>query len=322
MPHEPAHASDRIDAVITWVDGADPFHAARRTAHMVDAPANENGVNPHRWACSDELVYCLNSIAQNAPWIGRIWIVTDGQHPPLDRVAPAIMDRIEIIDHEVLFAGHEAVLPTFNSMTIESMIWRIPDLAERFVYFNDDVFLVGPITPADVFCGMMPVLRGKWVDLSALLADPARRHDPAALNGFAQINAAALLGYGAKRLFAGAHVVHPMRRSVLAAMYARFYPEFVANIAHRFREIEQFLPQTLHNHACIAAGACVLETAPDYLHLRSGAVLDLPLPDVRRYLRRALRSDIKFLCVNDLPQLEAAMPDTRHWIERAISAAA
>jgi hypothetical protein len=31
---------------------------------------------------------------------------------------------------------------------------------------------------------------------------------------------------------------------------------------------------------------------------------------------------MKFLCINDLPRLEAMLPDTRHWIEQAISEAA
>ncbi len=320
MLHDIVPAVDRIDAVITWVDGADPAHAARRSAHMIKKPANENGTNPHRWACSNELLYCLSSIANHAPWIGRILIVTDSQCPDLSGVPDSISGRIEIIDHAVLFAGHEAALPTFNSMTIESMIWRIPGLSERLIYFNDDVFLAGPIAPSDVFAGMAPVLRGKWVDLSGLLRDPARRHDPVALNGFAQINAAALLGYDATRLFAGAHVVHPMRRSVLATLFQRYNGAFLANIGHKFRDIGQFLPQTLHNHACIAANDCVLQTVADHLHLRSGAVLDLPLADVRRYLKTALRPEIKFLCVNDLQQVEAAIPDTRRWIERAIAA--
>ncbi len=322
MSHDLTPALDRIDAVITWVDGAEPAHAERRRAHMASAAANENGTNPHRWACNDELLYCLSSIANHAPWIGRIWIVTDAQRPDLHKVPNSIRGRISIIDHTVLFAGQEHALPTFNSMSIESMIWRIPGLSERFVYFNDDVFLSGPIAQSDVFVGMAPVLRGKWVDASALLIDPARRHDPAALNGFAQINAAALLGYAATRLFSGAHVVHPMRRSVLATLFDRHRNAFLANIAHRFRDIGQFLPQTLHNHACIAAGECVLATASDYLHLRSGAVLELPLADVRRYLQQALQPGVKFLCVNDLPQLEAVMPDTRDLIEQAIAIAA
>ena len=58
----------------------------------------------------------------------------------------------------------------------------------------------------------------------------------------------------------------------------------------------------------------------DYLHLRSGAVIDFPTEEVRAFLRRSTLPDAKFLCVNDLPQVEAVIPDTRDWIERAIGA--
>lgn len=310
----------RIDAVITWVDGDDPAHIARRLAHQPQAARNANAVNPHRWACNDELGYCLRSIANHAPWIGRIWIITDAQAPDLSGLPADLVARISIVDHLTLFAGHEAALPTFNSLAIETLLWRIPGLAERFVYFNDDVFLTGPLAPGDVFLGAAPVLRGAWVDQSAIAVDPASRDDPALLNALTQINAAALAGFGADRLFRAAHVVHPLRRSVLARLYDQHRAAFVANLGHRFRCVSQFLPQGLHNHACIAAGVAVLHPEEDHLHLRTGAVLDYPLPQVRAYLARACQPQFKFLCVNDLPQVEAAIPDTRAWIERAIAA--
>jgi hypothetical protein len=103
-------------------------------------------------------------------------------------------------------------------------------------------------------------------------------------------------------------------------LYDQHLSAFLANIDHRFRCVSQFLPQGLHNHACIAAGEAVVQTAEDHLHLRTGAVLDYPLPQVRAYLARALSPQFKFLCVNDLPQVEAVIPDTRDWIERAIAA--
>jgi hypothetical protein len=313
-------ATARIDAVITWVNGADPAHRRKREQYLAsaDAPANENGINPHRWACSDELGYCLRSIANNAPWIGRIWIVTDAQTPDLSGLAADLRTRISIVDHRALFEGHEQALPTFNSLAIETMLWRIPGLAERFIYFNDDVFLTAPLHPDDVFRGLAPVLRGKWTDFSALATDPAQRRNPALLNAFTQVNAAAMMGFGAGHLFAGAHVIHPMRRSILARLFDEHRAAFLHNIAHRFRDVGQFLPQGLHNHACIKAGLARLETAPDHRHLRTGAVIDYPLEDVRAYLRSALQPEVKFLCINDLPQLEAAIPDMRDWIERAI----
>ncbi len=310
----------RIDAVITWVDGDDPAHTAKRLAHQPHAPRHANGVNPHRWACNDELGYCLRSIANHAPWIGRIWIITDAQTPDLSRLPADLVARVRIVDHLTLFSGHESALPTFNSLAIETLLWRIPGLAEHFVYFNDDVFLTGPLAPGDVFRDGAPVLRGAWTDHSAIAADPASRDDPALLNALTQINAASLAGFGADHLFRAAHVVHPLRRSVLAGLYDQHRAAFVANLGHRFRCISQFLPQGLHNHACIAAGAAVLHTGEDHLHLRTGAVLDYPMPQVRAYLARACQPQFKFLCVNDLPQVEAAIPDTRAWIERAIAA--
>jgi hypothetical protein len=310
----------RIDAVITWVDGDDPAHIAKRQRYQPHAPHNANATNPHRWACNDELGYCLRSIANHAPWIGRIWIITDAQQPDLSRLPADLVARVRIVDHLTLFAGHEAALPTFNSLAIETLLWRIPGLAEHFVYFNDDVFLTGPLAPGDLFRDGNPVLRGAWVDQSEIAADPASREDPALLNALTQINAAALAGFGADHLFRAAHVVHPLRRSVLAGLYDQHRAAFVANLGHRFRCVSQFLPQGLHNHACIAAGAAILHTGEDHLHLRTGAVLDYPLPQVRAYLARACQPQFKFLCVNDLPQVEAAIPDTRAWIERAIAA--
>lgn len=318
--HAGARAGAVIDAVITWVDGDDPAHIAKRLVHQPQAPRHANGVNPHRWACNDELRYCLRSIANHAPWIGRIWIITDAQVPDLSGLPADLVARVRLVDHRTLFAGFEAALPTFNSLAIETLLWRVPGLAEQFVYFNDDVFLTGPLTPGDVFRDGAPVLRGAWVDQSAIAADPASRHDPALLNAHTQINAAALAGFGVDRLFRAAHVIHPLRRSVLARLFAQHHAAFVANLGHRFRCVSQFLPQGLHNHACIAAGEAVLHTEEDHLHLRTGAVLDYPLPQVRAYLARACQPQFKFLCVNDLPQVEAAIPDTRAWIERAIAA--
>jgi Stealth protein CR2, conserved region 2/Stealth protein CR1, conserved region 1 len=311
----------QIDAVITWVNGADPLHKFKRESYLAPASSvlHENGINPHRWACNDELGYCLRSIGNNAPWIRRIWIVTDDQSPDLSGIGFDLLSKIELVDHRVLFDGYAGALPTFNSLAIESMIWRIPGLSERFMYFNDDVFLTAPLQPDDVFRGAVPVLRGKWVDYSALAANPAQQSDPALFNHYTQINAAAMEQFGAAQLFASAHVVHPMCRSVFAQLFEDHEAAFIENIRHRFRDVGQFLPQGLHNHACIKAGACVVQTADDHLHLRTGALMDYSLEDVRSYLRRALLPEMKFLCVNDICQVEAAIPDARDWIERAIS---
>jgi hypothetical protein len=310
-----------IDAVITWVDGAEPAHNAKRMGYLEPAAADlhENGINPNRWACGDELSYCLRSIENNAPWIRTIHIVTDSQNPDLNHLSDYMRAKIKIVDHKEIFAGYEHILPTFNSLAIESMLWRIDGLSEHFIYFNDDVFLTAPLEPHDVFIGGNPVLRGKWVDHSGLGASPDHQSDPTLFHDFMQLNAAALLGFSPARIFASAHVVHPMRRSVFADLFARFYARFVDNIGYRFRDVSQFQPQSLHNSACILSEACVIQSKVDHLHSRTGAVEDYPLSDVRAFLRRASTQEIKFLCVNDLSQVEAVIPDARDLIEAAIA---
>lgn len=313
-----------IDAVITWVDGSDPAHRLKRDHYLTQAltPLHDNGTNPHRWVCSDELNFCVRSIANHAPWVRRIWIVTDGQIPVLAPLPPEFSRKISIVDHHEIFSGHEDALPTFNSLSIETMLWRIPELSEHFLYFNDDVFLTAPVTVADFFTEDGPVLRGKWVDLSALAASSASRDDASLLNHFNQINAAKMIGYAADHVFQSAHVVHPMHVSVMAELFETYSAECVRNAGFRFRCTEQFLPQSLHNHACLASGNAAILDTRDYLHVAVGALDQWSIDDVHAYLGRAERHDIKFLCVNDLPEVERNFPDARAWIEAAIGAAA
>ena len=314
-----------VDAVITWVDGADPAHRAKRDHYLARAraeavaPLHDNGTNPHRWVCSDELNYCVRSIANNAPWVRRIWIVTDDQTPVIARISPEFSAKISTVDHKDIFAGHANALPTFNSLSIETMLWRIPGLAEHFLYFNDDVFLTAPVAKSDFFVADGPVLRGKWTDHSDLAACGARRDEASLLNHYNQINAAQMIGYSADHVFESAHVVHPMQRSVMAELFDSNRDAFVANASYRFRDAGQFLPQSLHNHACLADGSAAILDTRDYLHVAVGATDQYSAEDVSGYLRGPARGAIKFLCVNDLPEVERSFPDARLWIEEAIA---
>lgn len=318
-----------VDAVITWVDGSDPAHKAKRDQYLAQAqalaltgavaPLHDNGTNPHRWVCSDELNYCVRSIANHAPWVRRIWIVTDDQTPVIARISPEFSAKISIVDHKEIFAGYDAALPTFNSLSIETMLWRINGLAEHFLYFNDDVFLTAPVTPSDFFGEDGPVLRGKWVDHAFLAACGTSRDDASLLNHYNQINAASMIGYSADHVFESAHVVHPMQRSVMAELFENYHDECAVNAAFRFRDAGQFLPQSLHNHACLADGNATILDTRDYLHVAVGALGQYTAADVSGYLRGPARDAIKFLCVNDLPEVERSFPDARLWIEEAIA---
>ena len=84
-----------------------------------------------------------------ASWARRIFIVTDQQVPAwLDSTDP----RIQVVDHREIFSD-PSVLPVFNSHAIESQLHHIPDLAEHYLYLNDDMLFGRPVRPELFFLG-------------------------------------------------------------------------------------------------------------------------------------------------------------------------
>ena len=82
-----------------------------------------------------------------------MFFVTCGQKPDwLDETHP----KLRLLDHREYIPAEW--LPTFHSNTIELNLHRVPDLAERFVLFNDDIFLLRPQGPENFFRRGLPVL--------------------------------------------------------------------------------------------------------------------------------------------------------------------
>ena len=126
---------DKIDFVILWVDGNDPKWKRRRA--FFSPEEKDNGSTENRFRDWGLLRYWFRGAECFAPWVNRIFFVTDGQIPPwLNREHP----RLRIVSHEEYIPPQ--YLPTFNSNVIELWLHRIPELAEQFVLFNDDMYLI------------------------------------------------------------------------------------------------------------------------------------------------------------------------------------
>ena len=139
-----------IDIVIPWVDGDDPVLAAKRRQYLTGKREDKHAdvAAATRYCDLGVIFWCIDSINIFAPFIRKIFIVTDGQDPHLEEHLTARFPKghipVEIVDHSVIFKGYEKYLPTFNSRSIEALIWRIPGLSEHFLLMNDDFFLAGP----------------------------------------------------------------------------------------------------------------------------------------------------------------------------------
>jgi len=95
---------------------------------------------------NDELKFSLRSLEKYAPWYNKIYVVVrDGQKPTWLREN----GRLEFIEHRSIIPSQ--YLPTFNSLVIESFLHKIPNLSEKYIYFNDDLFLWNKVTPSMFF---------------------------------------------------------------------------------------------------------------------------------------------------------------------------
>lgn len=137
-----------IDLVYLWVDGCNiDWQESKlywqKKLNLADSKENSTS----RYVDNQELRFSLRSVEKNAPWINKIYIVTDGSIPKwLDLTKT---DKIKIVKHEEIMP--EDALPTFNSCAIEACIYNIKGLSEHFLLANDDCFINKPIEPSFFF---------------------------------------------------------------------------------------------------------------------------------------------------------------------------
>lgn len=145
--------SDKIDFVIMWVDGNDPaWQKEKREFENKDSESTLDIDNrPQRYRDWDNLRYWFRGIEQNADWVNKIYFVTWGHIPEwLDVNHP----KLEIINHKD-FLPKEA-LPCFNANPLELNLHRIKGLSDKFVYFNDDMFIIKKVKREDFFKNGLP----------------------------------------------------------------------------------------------------------------------------------------------------------------------
>jgi len=278
--------SDPIDAVVTWVDGSDERHAVKMALELrkrnVLALGNfPGGHGRERYADSNEIKYCLYGIRRFMPWIRKIYLVTDCQVPEFlgnDEMGEL---GIELVDHQVVFRGYEWALPNFNSISIGTVLHRIPGLAGRYIYFNDDVIPVGASDPSDFFVEDQVVIRGGWaacqkygkvrtllsaVVLKGLAIVSKKVRSPHSL---AQMRAARIVGFEDK-YFHALHAPHAVRTETLRMFFKEKETLMRENIRHKFRHIDQFVAHPLAHHLEIAQGGQVERDGSDCTTINFG----------------------------------------------------
>ncbi|MGO2083605.1 Stealth CR1 domain-containing protein [Vagococcus sp.] len=139
-----------IDFVVTWVDSEDLEWLNNKKKYQ-NSTSNNNLNGDSRYRNLDTFKYWFRSIEKYAPWVNKIYLITVGHYPKWLDIEH---EKLVLVRHDEFIP--KEYLPTFNSNVIELNLHRIENLTEKFVLFNDDVFLNSSVEPEDFFKEDLP----------------------------------------------------------------------------------------------------------------------------------------------------------------------
>jgi hypothetical protein len=293
-----------VDAVITWVDGGDENHQKKILPFLSDKEIVGNKNFRTRFDQVEEIKHTVDSILKFAKFIRNIYIVTDNQIPKFLKNKDTLhkYNNVKIIDHSLIFEDQYSFLPVFNCRPIETRLYKVPNLSEHFIYFNDDMFLIKETKVEDFFVKGFPVLRGKWFKLNEdnLLKKifSSKNKKTRAGHKIAQQKGAKIIGF--KKYFKFHHTPYSLRKSTFENFFKLSPETETLNIKHRFRNYEQFTPQGLANHIEIKNKTCVLKSDYQMIYIQS---YKKPLFWLKyKLITLSKKRDKLFLCTQSLDQ--------------------
>ncbi|KAF9439045.1 Xanthine phosphoribosyltransferase 1 [Entomortierella beljakovae] len=247
-----------VDVVYTWVNGSDPKLRALKEEYQKTSPfflsvqpyiASRNNVpvdqTANRFRDMSELRYSVRSVFENAgDLFDRIHILTtrdddqtkESQVPSWLDLSKA-GDVVRLVPHDTVF-DNPPVLPSFNSLSIESQIHHIPDLTDVYLYLNDDVFLGTRMQPADVWT---PIYGFVFHMEPTLLVPPTilelQRYTLVVgeWNSLQYSNYLLSKQFGQRHRAYLAHVPHVLSKPILQEIQSIWSTEFNETSSHRFR---------------------------------------------------------------------------------------
>lgn len=270
-----------IDAVITWVDGSDLEWQKKINEYRevkIDFNKKKESV---RYNSIGEIDITIKSIIKYASFVKNIFLVTDNQTPKsfesLEKKAKENSINLILIDHKDIFKGFESYLPCFNSCSIGNMLFKIPNLAEHFIIFNDDTFLMRKTKPSDFFINGLPIVRGKWEKFHENRILRTIYHKTLIFLGIKkeiktggfkmfQQNSAKLAGM--QKYVRRFHTPVSVRKSTLENFF-RKTNILENNIKHRFRHKNQFIVSSLSEHLELKNNTCHYKSNKQLTYFRS-----------------------------------------------------
>lgn len=271
-----------------------------------------DAINETRFASNNEIYYNIASILKYVPFCRHIYIVTDQQQPQwIDEFArQGLCDtqKIRIVDHTEIFTGYEQYLPTFNTRSIESMLWNIRGLSDYFIYLNDDFFFNSVAKIEDFLQHNQLVVYGHWQSnlllkiklkyrqfLHAKFAKPVQPK-----HMIAQMLSADILGMN--QFFEIHHYPHIVDRKILRDYLLAHPQRLETQLKFKFRNVAQINPITLMNHLKVQKQQAILKPDLPLAYLKNEQTLD-------NFIIAIQNQDIKYGCIQSLDQFSQPAAD-------------
>lgn len=277
-----------IDIVFSWVDGAHLEWQRERARRMASYVVGEGDDHEARYRQLDELKYALRSVHLFAPWVRKIFVVTDSPRPEW----LAEHERVRVVRSEEFFRD-PGNLPTYNSHAVESQLHHLPGLSEHFIYSNDDMFFGRPVHPSEFFT-VGGVSRFIEAELRIGLGAPETHRS--GFENAARVNRELLRSrFGQTITRHLEHAPTPLRISVLNELEATFPEEFARTAASAFRSATDIsVTNSLYHYFALLTGRAVTNTDARVLYV------DTTSRSCVHTLDELLASrDHDFFCLND-----------------------
>ncbi|KAF9195439.1 Xanthine phosphoribosyltransferase 1 [Haplosporangium sp. Z 767] len=248
-----------IDVVYTWVNGSDsklqdikakfqkesPFFIGAQRGIGGGSILRKGDQTANRYRDMDELKYSVRSVAQYAEGMFKhIHILAtevdaasdEGQIPSwLDK--DRSKDVVAVVQHDLIFEN-TSLLPSFNSLSIESQLHHVPNLTDTFLYLNDDVFLGSRMLVADVWTplyGFVFHMEPSLLVPPSILAPPKGTLEVGEWHSLQYSNYLLSKQFGARHRSYVAHVPHVLSVPMIQEMQTIWPEDFAKTSSHRFR---------------------------------------------------------------------------------------
>lgn len=267
-----------IDYVVPMVFHDDPlWQQDIRTANrQYDENNLVDFVRFRSWDTEHFLIRCVKKFM---PFVRTIYIILARESQKKEWMEE---EGVKVVYHKDFIP--EKYLPTFNSCAIEMFLHCIPGISERFIYGNDDMFPLAPLTEGDFFEGDIPCLHH------------GEKEFPSEPNIF-HLSCRNGLNFVAKefgkrytdRWLKGGHSLTPMLKETWEYLWRKGRGEISWSISP-FREpknFNQWLCPWWHHHA-----GNYIDKAPRRAYVSTNK----PISDIVKVISDA---DVQIVCIND-----------------------